>query len=118
LASVADKASAISPNNVIELGKAAFIRFRHTMDMASREAVSNCDAKGAGGLSVSDTCPAMGSSFGSPNTTLADFRQWVLDRSTCALQDVPIGSFWEEEDMPFDGIGYEGCIDTLDKIDK
>ena len=36
----------------------------------------------------------------------------------CALQEVPIGSLWEEEAMPFDGIGYEGRIDAFDKTDK
>ena len=38
-ASVADAAGAISLNDVIELGTAAFIRFRHTMDVVSHHAL-------------------------------------------------------------------------------
>jgi hypothetical protein len=36
----------------------------------------------------------------------------------CALQEVPIGSLWEEEAMSFNGTGYEGRINALDKMDK
>jgi hypothetical protein len=49
-ASVADAAGAISLNDVIELGTASFIRFRHYMHMASREAVFKleCERTGRG----------------------------------------------------------------------
>jgi hypothetical protein len=113
------RATAISRDDVVKRGEAAFICVCHDMNMGSHQAVGNRQAKGRRRTHRSVTlAPRWGFSFGSPNTTLAAVRQWVLDSSMCALQEVPIGSLWEEEAMPFNGTGYEGRINALDKMDK